>query len=177
MTRVRVVVAGERLLRRRDGRLSMRRLARVLGITPAALYHHVPGGLAELLSAIAARVLGHCTHAAIQAAVVSEREDALANALAAVYGAVAKKPALAYVAASPRCKTAELYVAWCRLIDVLDDPAWHGNTRVPRGILSSLVMALLLMAARRRETGTDAARDLIAVTLIGARRVATAKAG
>ena len=103
----------------------MRGLAAALDATPAALYHHVPGGLTELLGTIAGRVLDRCAQAAIQAATMSAREDALGNALAAVYDVVAGKPALARVAASPRCGTADVQEAWLRLIDVLADPAWQ----------------------------------------------------
>ena len=150
----------------------MRGLAAALDATPAALYHHIPGGLTELLGTIATRVLDRCTEAAMQAAAMSAREDALGNALAAVYGVVAGKPALARVAASPRCGTADVQEAWLRLIDVLADPAWQCVAPVPRGILSSVVMSLLLVGAGGREPRTEVARALITTAIAGARQLA-----
>lgn len=172
MTRDAVLAAAERLLQEQGGRLSMRGLAAAVAATPAALYHHVPGGITELLGALAARVLHRCTGAATQAATMSAREDALGKALAAVYAVVAGKPALARVAASPGCGTPEMHEAWLRLIDVLADPAWQCRAPVPRGILSSLVMSLLLVAAGGREPRTEVARALITAAVAGARQLA-----
>ena len=103
----------------------MRGLAAALDATPAALDQHVPGGLTELLRTIATRVLDRCTEAAMQGAAMSAREDALGNALAAVYGVVAGKPALARVAACHRGGIPGMHEGWLRLIDVLADPAWQ----------------------------------------------------
>lgn len=171
MTRDAVLATAERLLQEQGG-LSMRGLAAALDATPAALYHHVPGGLTELLGTIAGRVLDRCTQAAIQAATMSAREHALANALAAVYGVVAGKPALARVAASPRRATPGVHEAWFRLIDALADPAWQCVAPVPRGILSSLVMSLLLAGAGGRAPRTEVARALITAAITGARQLA-----
>lgn len=176
MTRDTVVGAGEQMLERGHD-LSLRRLAVALDASPAALYYHVPGGVAELLGAIAARVLDRCTQAAVQAAAASARGDALGNALVAIHGVVAGRPALARVAASRRCGTADLHAAWWRLIDTLAEPSRQPSPAVPRGVLSALVMTLFVMAARSQEPRHDLALDVVRITLAGAGRLAAEHGG